>query len=78
MLDKDEDIVAATDPNFKMFSNVLGGVVPAPFSFERYNFNAFECFGNFKGYKNERDVLSFMKTQDKTGLLDSKNRKVNA
>jgi hypothetical protein len=61
-----------------MFSNVLGGVVPAPFSFERYNFNAFDIFGNFKSYKNERDVLSFSKTIDKTGHFDSKSRPVNS
>lgn len=41
LLDKDEDIVSAHDPNFKMFTNVLGGGLPAPFSFERYNFSAF-------------------------------------
>lgn len=57
-----------------MFSGVLGGQVAAPFSFERYNFNAFDIFGNFKSFKNERDVLSFTKITDKTGHFDSKSR----
>lgn len=51
LLDKDDDIIAAADPTVKMFTNVLSGVLPAPFSFERYNFNAFQLFGNFKSYK---------------------------
>jgi len=65
LLDDDDDIVSGQDPNFKMFSNVLGGVLPAPFSFERYNFNPFDCFGNFKAFRNERDPSSFQKISDK-------------
>lgn len=43
----EDDVVSAYDPNFKMFKNIIGGVLPAPFSFEKFNFNPFEMFGNF-------------------------------
>lgn len=77
MLDDADDIVRADDPTFKMFTDVIGGDLPAPFSLERFNFNPFALFGNFKGFKQSNDPLSATKTRDKANLLDQLARPVN-
>jgi hypothetical protein len=73
LVDADGDIVSAHDPTVKMFK----GLLPAPFQFEKYNFNPYEMIGNFKSYRQNNDPTSFMKTSDKGGTMDSKHRYVN-
>lgn len=77
LLDENDDIVSAEDPTVKMFENVLNGQLPAPFSFERFNFNPYQMFGNFKGFKTNSDPTSYNRVTDSKGTYDSRTRLVN-
>jgi hypothetical protein len=57
-----------------MFENVLNGQLPAPFSFERFNFNPYQMFGNFKGFKTNSDPTSYNRVTDSKGTYDSQTR----
>ena len=51
----------AQDPSNKVFRKIqlVNGLVPAPYFFEKYNFNAFSIFGHFV-YKDPKDITSFI------------------
>lgn len=56
LLNPDGKIVSSTNPDFVMFEV---GSVPPSLLFERHNFSAFDCFGSFKGFRNDRDAATF-------------------
>ena len=55
--------MSAHDPNLVIFSkdSLVEDRLPAPFLFERFNFNAFDIFGTFKNYKFKNDVKTCVK-----------------
>jgi len=63
LLNQQGDIVSAHDPNLVIFSknSLIEERLPAPFLFERFNFNAFDMFGTFKNYKYKNDVKTCVK-----------------
>lgn len=79
LLDKDGDIISAQDPSHKVFRNLVDGQLPAPYLFEKYNFNAFRIFGNFT-YLDPSDVTSLIKQKamDRHAHLDDAKREVNS
>jgi hypothetical protein len=63
LLSDEGDLMSAHDPKHKVFSHFSltnSSELPAPYFFERFNFNPFEIFGWFRSFKLNNDSKTFI------------------
>lgn len=77
LLDRNRHVVSVYNGS-SLFRTLLNpDTLPAPFLFERFNFNPFACFGNFKHFKKDDDPTTCVKHVINGRLFDDLRRPVN-
>ena len=63
-----------------MFPKLVNGCLPAPFLFERYNFNPFKILGRFSKYRNEKNASTIVmaKGVGANFFVDESQKQVNS